>query len=132
MDRKTLLKAIDTNRGDVFAPVVAFAGADILYVKVNRQYLFDSVKAMPEGETGFRLHVQDGRNFFDPEVEAEEAATDREIEEKVDLAQAPVEPTIGELIDEALFVKAKAHADPIRDVPYASNFDYEKREFKAA
>ena len=131
MDRKTLLKAIDTNRGDVFAPVVAFAGADILYVKVNRQYLFDSVKAMPEGETGFRLHVQDGRNFFDPEVEAEEAATDREIEEKVDLTQAPADDVVDALTD-ALFVKAKAPVDPIRDVPYASNFDYEKREFKAA
>lgn len=131
MDRKTLLKAIDTNRGDVFAPVVAFAGSDVLYVKVNRQYLFDSVKAMPEGETGFRLHVQDGRNFFDPEVEAEEAATDREIEEKVDLTQAPADDVVDALTD-ALFVKAKAPADPIRDVPYASNFDYEKREFKAA
>jgi len=131
MDRKTLLKAIDTNRGDVFAPVVAFAGSDVLYVKVNRQYLFDSVKAMPEGETGFRLHVQDGRNFFDPEVEAEEAATDREIEEKVDLTQAPADDVVDALTD-ALFVKAKAPVDPIRDVPYASNFDYEKREFKAA
>jgi len=131
MDRKTLLKAIDTNRGDVFAPVVAFAGSDVLYVKVNRQYLFDSVKAMPEGETGFRLHVQDGRNFFDPEVEAEEVATDREIEEKVDLTQAPADDVVDALTD-ALFVKAKAPVDPIRDVPYASNFDYEKREFKAA
>jgi len=131
MDRKTLLKAIDTNRGDVFAPVVAFAGSDVLYVKVNRQYLFDSVKAMPEGETGFRLHVQDGRNFFDPEVEAEEAVTDREIEEKVDLAQAPADDVVDALTD-ALFVKAKAPVDPIRDVPYASNFDYDKREFKAA
>ena len=123
MERKALLKAIDTNRGDVYVQIFAIAGSDSMTVKVNRQNLFDTVKQMGEGETGYRLIVEAGRNYFLPEIDyefepLEDRTTDAEIEAKVDLSQAPAEEA--------------APKDPIRDVPYAGNFDYAKREFKAA
>ena len=86
MDRKTLLKALYNNPGNLFVPVVAAAGSSIMYLKVNRFDLYKKVRDGLPGETGYSLIERAGVLY----LEASDAV-DAEIEAKVDLSQAPVE-----------------------------------------